>query len=994
MDPKKRDINIKTTNKTHYEQSTQSTSSARPKPIDREKLQEVDHVESIGLYDDFSSLKIALNTYSQQDGEYGIPFKKSVHDAVGAARVLDHQREAAELFLSDLRGFGLLADCVGSGKTYEACVVISELAVRGRIENLLIIVPDDALLGKWTGVVEMEFGFGKGKLHKIERLDELKGAPVTEDGYRKPAGAYIMTYAAFTSSGKEMIAGTLFDLIVVDEAHNLCKVTKKEMTSMYYLSLMMQTKKKCDKPFCLLLTATPHSGNLAHMFNLWYFIRCKGGIPECFRENGTPDRADIAEYEAEKKYYTDVVCKGATTVAEYIAKAECDYLVGMRGAKSERRDKFFAAFTTTVYKSDGTRMEVPFEEIDYDGYLALKECQKKSRARAFLEIPANHDIKSKTLDYVNELYTNVVMRSIMVRRRNKYSLKRRAYSYFFLPIDKVVPIEGVKERKAPVFMIDGEPLTADSVAEVFAKEEYEAALFEKNEHFIKNGGAGRRGFAAFYAKVFDSISEKTPESDKEKSDFLRVEQVACSVAAEEEAVFLAKCKRFVALLDELRSRHGNHRVIVFFDYKKEENAGGEEDKATWTKLKNYLIAQRPEYQKDLVEGKGDDLEGAIKAYEGSPDAILFAEDPRLTEGQDLQSGNVVVNFEIPVDPLTVDQRIGRVCRLGQVEDDVEIHSFATMSRLDGYCLGYFATIGILSDTEGDATILSGCNSDNMKVLRCSACNDVTLMYESDYEETLPECEECKAAGVTSIKMEPLIRVDQDGVRKEVYVCKRDASHVTDIPADDILRCTCENAPVREPIVINEFVCSKHSTHRIRRAKDKGYNYVCMSYKRNNMLRRQDEKNNVLVGCSKFCAFKNCPYVDSKCELRRVVDNITTEEEARVICSACDSFEHCDCRIDNCDRPKDKSVTNSCAVCRLYKRSGRPFRCGMQPYTINFGKDYEDGQCPICGARIEQIRQNTFETFILGRYEHDHSFANNFLREMDNTLVVKDILRFN
>ena len=334
MDPKKRDINIKTTNKTHYEQSTQSTSSARPKPIDREKLQEVDHVESIGLYDDFSSLKIALNTYSQQDGEYGIPFKKSVHDAVGAARVLDHQREAAELFLSDLRGFGLLADCVGSGKTYEACVVISELAVRGRIENLLIIVPDDALLGKWTGVVEMEFGFGKGKLHKIERLDELKGAPVTEDGYRKPAGAYIMTYAAFTSSGKEMIAGTLFDLIVVDEAHNLCKVTKKEMTSMYYLSLMMQTKKKCDKPFCLLLTATPHSGNLAHMFNLWYFIRCKGGIPECFRENGTPDRADIAEYAhaASEHGYVALSASNSDRCAFADLAVRVDYRVSDRGS--------------------------------------------------------------------------------------------------------------------------------------------------------------------------------------------------------------------------------------------------------------------------------------------------------------------------------------------------------------------------------------------------------------------------------------------------------------------------------------------------------------------------------------------------------------------------------------------------------------------------------------------------------------------------------------
>ena len=192
-------------------------------------------------------------------------------------------------------------------------------------------------------------------------------------------------------------------------------------------------------------------------------------------------------------------------------------------------------------------------------------------------------------------------------------------------------------------------------------------------------------------------------------------------------------------------------------------------------------------------------------------------------------------------------------------------------------------------------------------------------------------------------------------------------------------------------MINEFVCRKF--HRIKRAKDKGYNYVCMSYKRNNMLRREDNDGNILVGCSKFCAFKNCPYVDPSCALRKAVDKITTEEEARVICATCARFERCACRIDNGDRPDDRSVTNSCATCRLYKGSGH-FRCNMQPYTINFGRDYDGGRCPICGEELKQVKAKTFETFILGRYEHDRSFANNFLREMDNTLAIKEILRFN
>ena len=986
-----RDYNIKTTKKTKYERSTQTNSSSAPQPIDSEKIREVNHVESIGLYDDFAYLKIDPSLYSKKEGEYGIPYKEAVHGAEGADRICDHQKRAAELFLSDLRGFGLLADCVGSGKTYEACVVISELAVRGRIENLLVIVPDEALLSKWTWVLESEFGFGKGKLRRIKRLEELKGAPVTEDGYKKPAGAYIMTYDAFTASGKEMISSTLFDLIVVDEAHNLCEVSKNDANSMYYLSLMMQTKKVCDKPYCLLLTATPHSGNLAQMFHLWYFICCKGGTPECLRPNGTPEQEEMEEYETEKKYYRDEVCLGATTVAEYVEKAECDFLIGLRDVKSEIRDKFFAPFKATVYKSDGSRLEVPYEAIDLAGYDALKEYQKKSRARAFLSVPANRDIRRKALDAVNQSYTNFVMRSIMVRRRNKYAVSRKAYSYFFLPIDERVAFSGAGEKGIPTFSLDGTGYTPDAISEMFSKDEYEKAFFAENPHFLRNGGAGAGGYAAFYSKVFEIIGERAMSEGREKrSDYLRISQVPCTTAGESEAVFRAKCERLVELLDDIRGRK-NRRAIIFFDYKKEENSDLDDSLSTWKKVIAYLRTARPDYCKYILEGTTDNIGEIIARYEKDNNAILFAEDQAYTEGQDLQSGSVVINFEIPVDPLTVDQRIGRVSRLGQVEDKVEIHSFATMSRLEGYCLGYFAAIGILSDTEGDATILAGCNSDNMKVLRCSACNDLSLIYESDYEESLPECEECKAKGVEGIKMDPRIVVDAAGVRDEVYVCRKDPAHRYKIPDRDPLRCTCQRAPIREPIVINEFVCRKF--HRIKRAKDKGYNYVCMSYKHNNMLRREDGDGNILVGCSKFCAFKNCPYVDPSCALRKAVDKITTEEEARVICATCARFERCSCRIDNGDRPEDRSVANSCATCRLYKGSGH-FRCNMQPYTINFGRDYDGGRCPICGEELKQVKAKSFETFILGRYEHDRSFANNFLREMDNTLAIKEILRFN
>ena len=88
-------------------------------------------IEHLNRYDDFSELKIDVGVYEKKKGaEYGIPYDKNMHAQGDHTVIFPHQQEAARRFLSELRGFGLLADVVGSGKTYEAGVVLSELGDR------------------------------------------------------------------------------------------------------------------------------------------------------------------------------------------------------------------------------------------------------------------------------------------------------------------------------------------------------------------------------------------------------------------------------------------------------------------------------------------------------------------------------------------------------------------------------------------------------------------------------------------------------------------------------------------------------------------------------------------------------------------------------------------------------------------------------------------------------------------------------------------------
>ncbi|MDE7329713.1 MAG: hypothetical protein K2N30_01270, partial [Clostridia bacterium] len=81
------------------------------------------HVEALDSQDDFRKLMIDPSVYKKGRSKYGITFDRTIHSADGTV-ILTHQEKAAEKFLRDLRGFGLLADVVGSGKTFEAGVIL------------------------------------------------------------------------------------------------------------------------------------------------------------------------------------------------------------------------------------------------------------------------------------------------------------------------------------------------------------------------------------------------------------------------------------------------------------------------------------------------------------------------------------------------------------------------------------------------------------------------------------------------------------------------------------------------------------------------------------------------------------------------------------------------------------------------------------------------------------------------------------------------------
>ena len=317
------------------------------------------YAEALDRYDTFAEMLVDTQAYKRtaEVPAYGITYKpNSIHNTEDV--ILPHQKTSSHEFLKTLRGFGLLADIVGSGKTFEAGVVLSELAVRGFISSMLIIVPKD-VYGAWVKVIEKCFGLGEDKLVLLGK--SLKGNlfnRANADGFITPKAPMIVMMEDFVEWTAEDVDRKLFDVVVVDEAHNLSSTEGGNAHAMALLSKLMETKRRAKKTYCLLLTATPHSGNLEDMFRLWYFVRCKGGSPKDFDPKYKNKSTD---YEKESQFYFMNICRDATTVRDFVRKEK---IATVRGDRAEFCQAFYA-YVSQNYKTQSGK-EKTVKELSKD----------------------------------------------------------------------------------------------------------------------------------------------------------------------------------------------------------------------------------------------------------------------------------------------------------------------------------------------------------------------------------------------------------------------------------------------------------------------------------------------------------------------------------------------------------------------------------------------------------------------------------------------------
>ncbi len=953
--------------------SNRSSLNTRPARYNHEVAELSSAVEELDRHDDFSTLKISADKYKKHgSGEYGIEFDSSVHR--GGQVIQPHQRKAAQDFLKRLRGFGMLADVVGSGKTFEACVVLSELAVRGVVKSMLIVVPEQ-VYDAWKETLEMFFGLGKGALLEVATLSD-KGVDYSFDGAgrRSPVRPLLVKWSDFIKWDDSDVAGVLFDVIVVDEAHHLCDQTGNDANAMKLLSLMMQSKKAANKEYCLLLSATPHDGNLENMFPLWYFIDSKGGIPSDFGRN-MADTARSPQYRRGKQRYVNYICHKATTVMEFINRVKLEEVHKICPSQ-------FAQYVIKCVKGGANSSE----KIDI--FNGLSSGEQYEIVRRFLDESENYDIRKSVERNVALAYHEGILRQIMIRQPNTFQNKKKNITnYYFYPVpeykgkvavtvmDKKITVDcGALDTDSAVIAADGSKCSVAAFLTACTGRRYDNTYsqYQAEYYFITAlmealGGCDeacgyRRDSETYYRSQFFALTDFTGRYD--------IRDYVMPVAADESSFN----RKFTKAVEILR-KHAGQRVLVFFDYDGERDRGLKADYGyTYSSGETNLcladkflaeLKKLPEFADrildadEIIDLTGNALESK---FNGKKDAVLVVNSASLTEGANLQACNVIINFQITPDPLSMDQRIGRVFRIKQ-ENDVSIYSLADMNALEGYVLAYFTRIGLMTSNSGDATIISGSNNEHMVTVRCKSCKKVKLFTQEDYnrfKETDDEALKCRATDA----------------------CRHGEGGFT----------------LMREMNVHDFQCKTCKTTFSRSMETEGYKCVYDSGSSMCSTGREDDRD---VYCRKICAMSHCPKFEKGGMLEKCPAIAAYRENGNIgdqdlmeKCAGCPLKDKCP---EKCRVGLFVEAVAPCVTCSERKRA-RLSLC--RPHVLKFNGQWES-DCPRCAAerrdgKIRPILARTFAAFIKGLWAYSHkkdddNFCEILSGESEKVAEIQEIL---
>ncbi|MCI5608791.1 MAG: SNF2-related protein [Spirochaetia bacterium] len=596
----------------------------------------------------------------------------------------------------------IIADSVGLGKTFEALAVIKYFELRNY--RVLVLCPKK-LSDNWT-----VYQASKNSTLNILAKDRFQYNVLyhTDMGrIEGKSGADGHDFATFNWGA--------YDLVVIDESHNFKgnpmekENSKGERRMNRAKWLMEKVIKSGSKTKVLMLSATPVNNTLKDLRNQINLIT------ECNQQallesTGIVDIAKTLE-TAQKQftYWADPKKNPNRLTKDLMEKLDSSFFKLLDELTIARSRKHITKFynEADVGKFPERKKPIPiYPQIDtedmFPSYAAIDEQISKYKLAIFT--PSSYLKEDKKAEYAAKAGSTVEAfiqedreKSLIGMMKVGY-LKRLESSIhsFSLSIKRTIDKINDIEQKISIF----KELEAkkENTSSYEVEQNYEDDLMLENENDDWENESDLEVGKKLKFKLEDlELDRWLADLKSDKDAFKMLYSIANQVSAERDAKLL-ELKKLIKNKVENPINPGNKKVVVFtafsdtaeylYQYiqpwaKKELGLEsgcvcGSNSAASFGKNEFNMIltnfAPKAKHRDELnltAEEKAKELD------------ILIATDC-ISEGQNLQDGDYLVNYDIHWNPVRIIQRFGRIDRLGSTNTCIQLVNFWPTQDLDDY----------------------------------------------------------------------------------------------------------------------------------------------------------------------------------------------------------------------------------------------------------------------------------------------------------------------
>jgi superfamily II DNA or RNA helicase len=517
----------------------------------------------------------------------------------------------------------LVADEVGLGKTIETALVLRELAGRGELRRALMVVPA-GLVNNWHR-----------ELNEVFNLDfEVFGSE--GDVTDRKTNAFAKHHRLIASIDtlkrprrvKKLLDAPMWDLVVFDEAHHLTayrngnKVTKTEN---YKLAEALRGHARD----LLLLSATPHQGD---HYRFWMLVQLLD--PTMFK--GPEDMV------ANRHRLNTLVFRRTKADA---CRPDGSPLFARRWVHTE-------SFTMN---DDERAFYAQLREYLEDGFALAKRQGNQGRA----------------LGFVMAIFQKIAASSFAAVRR---TLRRRMLMLTIheaILKDEALDIEGREalydearaiiqaEMELPYDAVgrgEADRMLADLKVRLLRK------LREDDLALASDAGAGEEAAAGGEDLAVAVVSLALPE------ERLRIADLLKQFPTHRET----KVEKLLRGLGALWRENPGEKIVIFATYLGTVDLIGREIEAAYPG-QGVVVLRGGDHGAKLA------AERRFRQKDG-PRILVCTAAGR--EGINLQFARVLFNFDLPWNPMDVEQRIGRIHRYGQ-KDTAQIYNLVLSDTIEG-----------------------------------------------------------------------------------------------------------------------------------------------------------------------------------------------------------------------------------------------------------------------------------------------------------------------